>query len=86
MSKNNKLLQEEIKNKTDELQKEIKHLQEINTEMLNSIRLLEDDNRTYSNEVDNLKSKLTKMKEIPEHTTKEINPYRRDGAKSNVEE
>ncbi|KAG5861071.1 hypothetical protein JTB14_019174 [Gonioctena quinquepunctata] len=40
--------------------------------MLNSIRLLEDDNRTYSNEVDNLKSELTKMKEIPEHTTKEI--------------
>ncbi|KAG5887071.1 hypothetical protein JTB14_018243 [Gonioctena quinquepunctata] len=60
-----------MKNKTEELLKQIKDLQEINSEMLSSIRLLENDNSTYNIEVNNLKNKLTKLKKIQEHSTRE---------------
>ncbi|KAG5893570.1 hypothetical protein JTB14_028337 [Gonioctena quinquepunctata] len=68
-------LEEELKQKTDEIHKHIRDLeslQEVNAEMLGTIRTLEMNNITYSNEVVSLKNTLTHLQSSKENPIREL--------------
>ncbi|KAG5891609.1 hypothetical protein JTB14_037123 [Gonioctena quinquepunctata] len=68
-------LEEELKQKTDEIHKHIRDLeslQEVNAEMLGTIRTLEMNNITYSNEVVSLKNTLTHLQSSKKNPIREL--------------
>ncbi|KAG5872125.1 hypothetical protein JTB14_013445 [Gonioctena quinquepunctata] len=75
VKKRNGSLEEELKQKTDEIHKHIRDLeslQEVNAEMLGTIRTLEMNNITYSNEVVSLKNTLTHLQSSKENPIGEL--------------
>ncbi|KAG5865343.1 hypothetical protein JTB14_014369 [Gonioctena quinquepunctata] len=75
VKKRNGSLEEELKQKTDEIHKHIRDLeslQEVNAELLGTIRTLEMNNITYSNEVVSLKNTLTHLQSSKENPIREL--------------
>ncbi|KAG5858720.1 hypothetical protein JTB14_029856 [Gonioctena quinquepunctata] len=75
VKKRNGSLEEELKQKTDEIHKHIRDLeslQEVNAEMLGTIGTLEMNNITYSNEVFSLKNTLTHLQSSKENPIRKL--------------